>query len=69
MVEGDQVAAHSLLTGTHTGDDLFGTPLRQADHVVAQRVRPHRRHQIVERWVSADTLTLFQQIGLLPGGG
>ena len=25
--------------------------------------------RIVERWVSADTLTLFQQIGLLPGGG
>jgi predicted ester cyclase len=70
IAEGDQVAAHSLLTGTHTGDDLLGVaasgkPITWS-HSEFVRIRDGR---IVERWVSADTLTLFQQAGVLPGGG
>jgi predicted ester cyclase len=70
VAEGDQVAAHSLLTGTHTGDDLYGAaasgkPITWS-HSEFVRIRDGK---IVERWVSADTLTLFQQAGVLPGGG
>jgi predicted ester cyclase len=67
--EGDQVAAHSILTGTHTGDDLYGVPASGKPitwtHSEFVRIRDGK---IVERWVSADTLTLFQQAGVLPGG-
>jgi predicted ester cyclase len=70
VAEGDQVAAHSLLKGTHTGDDLFGVPASGKEitwsHSEFVRIRDDK---IVERWVSADTLTLFQQAGVLPGGG
>ena len=69
VAEGDQVAAHSLLTGTHTGDDLYGVPASGKpitwSHSEFVRIRDGK---IVERWVSADTLTLFQQAGVLPGG-
>jgi predicted ester cyclase len=70
VAEADQVAAHSLLRGTHTGDDLYGVAASDKpitwSHSEFVRIRDGR---IVERWVSADTLTLFQQAGVLPGGG
>ena len=55
--------------GTHTGDDLFGVaasgkPITWS-HSEFVRIRDGK---IVERWVSADTLTLFQQAGVLAGG-
>jgi predicted ester cyclase len=70
VAEGDQVVAHSLVTGTHTGDPLYGVPASGKKltwtHSEFVRIAGGR---IVERWVSADTLTLFQQAGVLPGGG
>lgn len=69
VVEGNQVVVHSLLTGTHTGELLGVAPTGKAvtwSHTDFLRVAGGK---VVERWVSADTLTLFQQIGLLPGGG
>ncbi len=70
VAEGDRVEAHSILTGTHTGADLFGAAASGKQitwtHTDFVRIAGGR---IVERWVSADTLTLFQQAGVLPGGG
>jgi predicted ester cyclase len=68
--EGDQVSVHSVLTGTHTGADLFGVPAsgKQATWTGNDFLR-FSGGRIVERWVSADSLTLFQQLGVLPGGG
>jgi predicted ester cyclase len=69
VCEGDQVEAHYLLTGTHTGAELWGAAPSGKTITWAQtdfvRVRDGR---IVERWVAADTLTLLQQTGVLPGG-
>jgi predicted ester cyclase len=70
VAEGDQVAGHTLITGTHTGEELYGAaasgkPITWS-HSEFVRIRDGK---IVERWVSADTLTLFQQAGVLPGGG
>ncbi len=67
-VEGNQAVAHSLLTGTHTGEFLGVAPTGKTvtwSHTDFVRFAGGK---VVERWVSADTLTLFQQIGLLPGG-
>jgi predicted ester cyclase len=67
--EGDQVSVHSVLTGTHTGGELFGVAAsgKQATWTGNDFLR-FAGGKIVERWVSADTLTLFQQLGILPGG-
>lgn len=70
VAEGDKVEAHSILTGTHSGGDLFGVPAsgKQATWTSNDFVRI-AGGRIVERWVSADTLTLFQQLGILPSMG
>jgi predicted ester cyclase len=69
VAEGDQAEAHSILTGTHTGADLFGVAASDSElkwtHTDFVRIA---NGKIVERWVSADTLTLLQQAGVLPGG-
>jgi predicted ester cyclase len=67
-VEGNQAVAHSLLTGTHSGEFLGVAPTGKTvtwSHTDFVRFAGGK---IIERWVSADTLTLFQQTGLLPGG-
>ena len=62
VAEGDQVEIHSILTGTHTGGELFGVAAsgKQATWTGNDFLR-FAGGKIVERWVSADTLTLFQQ--------
>jgi predicted ester cyclase len=63
--EADQVAGHSIVRGTHTGDPLYG-----ADASGAELVWTHSDFvriadgKIVERWTATDMLTLFQQAGV-----
>ena len=69
VCEGDQVAAHSLVRGTHSGGPLFG-----AEPSGKELVWTHSDFvriaggKVVERWSSTDMLTLFQQAGVLPSG-
>jgi steroid delta-isomerase-like uncharacterized protein len=67
--EGDQAAAHSIVRGTHSGAALYGVEpsgneivWTHTDFVRASGGR------VVERWTATDTLTLYQQVGVLPGG-
>jgi predicted ester cyclase len=69
VVEGNQVVAHSLLTGTHGGEFLGVAPTGKTVTWSHTDFLRFAGGKVVERWVSADTLTLFQQTGLLPGGG
>jgi predicted ester cyclase len=69
VVEGNQVVVHSLLTGTHSGEFLGVAPTGKTVTWSHTDFLRFAGGKVVERWVSADTLTLFQQIGLLPGGG
>ena len=70
VAEGNQVAAHSIVTGTHSGEKLYGVAASgkhvQWTHSDFVRIVEGK---IVERWVSADTLTLLQQTGVLPSQG
>jgi predicted ester cyclase len=70
VCEGNQVAAHSLARGTHTGEPLFGAEPSGKDlvwtHTDFVRVADGR---VVERWSASDTLTLYQQAGVLPAPG
>jgi predicted ester cyclase len=70
VAEGDQVAAHSIVSGTFRGGSLFGVAPngKQAKWTHSDYVRI-AEGKIVERWVSADTLTLLQQVGALPSSG
>lgn len=67
VCEGNQVAAHSIVRGTHTGAALFGAEPSDSEiawtHTDFVRIADGR---IVERWTASDTLTLFQQTGVLP---
>jgi steroid delta-isomerase-like uncharacterized protein len=66
--EGTRVAAHSIVRGTHTGAALFGAEPSDNEvvwtHTDFVRIADGR---VVERWTASDTLTLFQQTGVLPG--
>jgi|SRR4051794_38349765 len=68
--EGNQVVAHSIVRGTHTGEPLFGAPPTGNElvwtHTDFVRLADAK---IVERWTATDQLTLFQQAGVLPSGG
>jgi steroid delta-isomerase-like uncharacterized protein len=69
VCDGDQVAAHSLVAGTHTGDAFLGAEPSGKElvwtHTDFVRIADSR---IVERWTATDMLTLFQQAGVLPSG-
>jgi steroid delta-isomerase-like uncharacterized protein len=68
--EGDQVAAHSVTRGTHTGAPLFGAEPSGKElvwtHTDFVRIAGGK---VVERWSASDTLTLYQQAGVLPSQG
>jgi predicted ester cyclase len=69
VVEGNQAVVHTLFTGTHTGQFLGVAPTGKSVTWSHTDFLRFAGKKVVERWVLADTLTLFQQIGLLPGGG
>ena len=66
VTEGDMVAAHCRVTGTHTGHHLgiaaTGKPAEFSGMCIARI----RNGQIVEAWNSFDFLTFYQQLGVLP---
>ena len=70
VCEGNEVAAHSVVRGTHTGEALFGAEPSGNEvvwtHSDFVRLAGNR---IVERWTATDLLTLFQQAGVLPSMG
>lgn len=70
IAEGNQVAAHSIVTGTHTGAEIFGVAAsgKQLKWTHSDFVRLVEG-KIVERWVSADVMTFFQQLGAVPSPG
>jgi steroid delta-isomerase-like uncharacterized protein len=70
VAEDNQVAAHSIVRGTHSGEPLLG-----AEPTGKELVWTHSDFvridvgRIVERWTATDMLTLFQQAGVLPEPG
>jgi len=70
VAEDDQVAAHSVVRGTHTGEPFFGVEPSGKEivwtHSDFVRVAGGK---VVERWAATDMLTLFQQTGVLPSPG
>ena len=69
VVEGNQAVVHTLFTGTHSGEFLGVAPTGKTVTWSHTDFLRFAGGKVVERWVSADTLTLFQQTGVVPGGG
>jgi steroid delta-isomerase-like uncharacterized protein len=69
IAEGDIVAAHWTVTGTHKGE-LMGIPPtgKQFTHAGMTFYRLANA-KIVETWFLADTLGQMQQLGLVPALG
>ena len=64
--EGDVVAAHCVVTGSHRGD-LLGTPATNRSVTFSGMcIVKAAGNQFVEGWNTFDFLTCYQQIGLLP---
>jgi predicted ester cyclase len=68
VCEGDAVLGHYLLSGTHAGELYGAAPTGRTVTWAATDFVRVSAGRVVERWVAMDTLTLFQQTGLLPGG-
>ena len=66
VADGDLVAAHVLLTGTHQGDYL-GLPAtnRRVEFRLMEIFRL-AGGKVAEMWVVADQLSLLRQLGALP---
>jgi steroid delta-isomerase-like uncharacterized protein len=69
IAEGDTVAAHWTVTGTHKGE-LLGIPPtgKQFTHAAMAFYRLANA-KIVETWFLADYLGLMQQLGVVPALG
>lgn len=68
--EGDRVSSRAIVTGTHSGGELFGIPPtgKRLDWsgIDFSRIA---NGKIVERWICIDALRLMQQLGVIPAGG
>jgi steroid delta-isomerase-like uncharacterized protein len=66
VTEGDMIAVHCHVTGTHRGDSLgVNATGRQVDFW-GMCIGTIRDGQIAEGWNSFDFLVMYQQIGLVP---
>jgi len=65
--EGAKVAGHSIVRGTHTGEPLYGADPSGQEIVWTHTDFVHiDSGRVDERWSASDTLTLYQQTGVLP---
>ena len=66
VVNGEFVAAHCRVTGTHSGDTLGVPPSSRSVSFSGMAIARVRNGQIAEGWNCFDFLTLYQQVGVLP---
>jgi steroid delta-isomerase-like uncharacterized protein len=66
IAEGDKVVERYTVRGTHRGAFLGLPPTGKRVRVSALGIDRIEDGQIVETWISMDTLGLLQQLGALP---
>ncbi len=67
--EGDMVADHWHMEGTHGGPFMGIPPTGRRVHVEGIEVFRMSGGQIVERWAQVDTMGLLRQLGAIPEPG
>ena len=66
IAEGDRVAVRVTVRGTHQGALMGIPPTGKQIAIKAISMWRVTDGRIVERWESADTLGLMQQLGVIP---
>ena len=66
VTEGDLVAVHVRVTGTHTGESLGVAPSGRPVTFEGMTIGRIAEGRFREGWNSFDFLTMYQQIGLVP---
>lgn len=66
LAEGDLVAAHFVVTGTHTGTFLGIAPTGKTIHMTATGIFHIIDGKSTDNWVNIDALGLLQQLGAVP---
>jgi steroid delta-isomerase-like uncharacterized protein len=66
VTEGDRVAVHCRVTGTHTGDTLGIPPTGKRVDFQGVTIARVVDGQIHEGWNCFDFLTMYQQLGVVP---
>jgi len=66
VVEGDMVAMHCDVTGTHTGEGIGIPPTGKPVHFGGMCIGRFENGQIREGWNCFDFMTMYQQLGVLP---
>ena len=67
--EGDMLAVHEVVTGTHSGDALGLPPTGKSATVEAVHFVKFKKGKIVERKSMTDMMSLFVQLGLVTPPG
>ncbi len=66
IIQGDKVAAHWTMRGTHKGPFLGNPPTSKpiaAQGLIYARIE---NDQVIENWILVDQMGVLQQLGLVP---
>lgn len=66
IVEGNKLAARITMTGTHKGEYMGAPPTNKKITIRAITIERFAGGKIVEEWGMYDTLSLMQQLGVVP---
>jgi steroid delta-isomerase-like uncharacterized protein len=66
IIEGDKVAAHWTMRGTHTGMFLGNSPTNKPILVQGLIYARIENDQLIENWTMIDQMDVLQQLGLVP---
>lgn len=69
IAEGDKVATHFTLTGTHQGDFMGVPATGKSVSVTGMGIGRIVGNQLVEWWENADVMGMMQQLGAVSGPG
>ncbi|HZI84412.1 MAG TPA: ester cyclase [Casimicrobiaceae bacterium] len=67
VTEGELVAVHCTVTGTHLGASLGIAATRKPVKITGMAMARVRDGKVVEGWNAFDFLSLYQQVGMVPG--
>ena len=66
IIEGDKIAAHWTMRGTHKGLFLGNSPTNKPILVQGLIYARIENNQIIENWTMIDQMGVLQQLGLVP---
>ena len=63
VVSGEQVAVHTTMHGTHTGDFFGLAPTGKSIKVSQMQIERIENNKIVEHWRVTDDISMLRQLG------